>query len=220
MKALFARLRLGGMILLVSMIILLGANGLAPQPTISAATAIAAPADSSTTQAACDSTQCEVVPFSVYYGVARVVLELSTPPALTFTINVNSTLGPAYIEQLQLAFYNDNYNSLPVVVSYWKFNNGLGYAGVSNSGVACSPQPSLYVALVAACDSTFKLDDPLGNPAIPISPGTPTAPSAAIMVSITGGTGGTSGGSVSENAITITALVVAPVGANVAISTD
>jgi hypothetical protein len=158
-----------------------------------------------------------VVPFSIYYGVARVVLDLSTPPGLTFTINVNSTLGPAYIEQLQLAFYNDNYNSLPVVTSYWKFNSGSAYAGISNSGVACSTQPSLYASLVAACESTFKLDDPLGNPAIPISPGNQIAPSADIMVSISGGTGG-SGQGVSAYPITITALVVAPVGANVAIS--
>jgi hypothetical protein len=155
----------------------------------------------------------------LYYGVARVVLDLSTLPGSTFTINVNSTLGPAYVEQLQLVFYNNNYSTLPAVTSYWKFNGGLGYGGVSNSGVVCSPEPSLYVALVAACGSAIKLDDPLGNLAIPISPGNAIAPSAAVLVSISGGTGGSSGEGVTGYPMTITALVSAPVGANVTIST-
>jgi len=235
LKVFVGRTRFAGVTLLVSMVILLGVHSLGTQPAVSAANVarIAAPADSVTNatfhvrfsgaQAVCYASQCQVVPFSMYYGVTRVVLDLSTPPGLTFTINVNSTLGPAYIEQLQMAFYNANYNSPPMVTSYWEFNSGSGYTGVSNSGVACLPQSpaSLYVALVAACGTTFKgmtVNDPLGNPAIPISPGNNAAPSAGIMVSISGGTGATSGQGVSGSPITITALVVAPVGANVTIS--
>ena len=213
--------------MLVSIVSLLGAHSFAAQPATSAANAvsIAAPGDPvsnrtqpfglNRTQATCYSNQCQVVPFSIYYGVSRVVLDLSTAPSSTFTIDVNSTLGPAYLEQLQLAFFNDNYNTLPTVTSYWAFNGGSAYAGVSNSGVQCTPtQPSLYAALVAACDSTLTLKDPMGNPSIPIGPGTGNAPSAGVLVSISGVTGG----QVTDHPMTITATVVAPVGAVVTIS--
>jgi len=227
---LFEGTRLVAVVVLVSTVIMLGASTMVHQPALSAinVAAIAPRADysanmtlhggSNATQALCYSSQCQVVPFSPYYGVARVVLDLSTLPGSTFTIDVNSTLGPAYIEQLQVVFYNGNYNTLPAVTSYWKFNTGLGDTGVSNSGVACSSQPTLYAALVASCDSTLKLNDPLNNPAIPIGPGSHTAPSATISLSISGASSGTSGEGISAYPITITALVVAPVGANVAIS--
>ena len=222
-----------GVILLVSSVILLGAYSLVSQPRISPADISgvnnAAPDNSiaNTTFSAglngsptvCYSNQCQVVPFSAYYGVARVVLDLSTLPGLTFTIVVNSTLSPAYIEQLQLAFYNGNYNSQPTVASYWKFNSGLGYSGVSNSGAACAPQTSLYVALVPACPAGFKSADPLSNPSIPVGPGNSNAPSAAITVSITGGTGSSGGEGITAYPMTVTALVVAPIGATVEIST-
>jgi len=208
----------------------MGAHGLVSQPAVSAVNLarMGAPNDLPAneslhfglngTQAQCYSTQCHVVPFSNYYGVARVVLDFSTLPSLSFMLEVNSSLGPAYIEQIQLAFYNENYTNPPAVTSYWKFNSGLGYGGVSDSGATCSAQPGIYISLVASCDPTFKLNDPLDNSAILIGPGSSTAPSASILVSVSGGTGDASGQGVSNYPATITALVVAPIGALVTLS--
>lgn len=161
---------------------------------------------------ACTS-QCPVVPFSTAFGVARVVI--SKTAGTSWSVSINSSLGPVYVEQLQV---------IGIVIPQSLTFNSLALNGVSITPVAtigngnyCNSGYCDVISLLPPSNwvpstgqqggAAMRVVDPLGNQALVAAGGSHTAQSVSFSFSI-----------VVPLSVTVIATVVAPAKAIVSIS--
>jgi hypothetical protein len=102
------------------------------------------------------------------YGVVR-VQTTAINSGTTLNIDLNSTVGPLYLEELQIDL--NSQQSHDIVAA------GVTIGGL-NGQLACSgtiiPAGQLYGDYLPTCPSAIQIKDPAGNPAIAAAAGTST----------------------------------------------
>jgi hypothetical protein len=103
------------------------------------------------------------------YGVIRIQTTALNNGA-TLNINLNSTVGPIYLEQLQIVLSSQQSHDIVA--------DGITIGGL-NAGPACSgtfiTTGQLYGDFLPTCPQTAEITDPAGNPSIAAAAGTSNA---------------------------------------------
>lgn len=115
------------------------------------------------------------------YGVVRLQQSFHfAAGATSFFVYVNSSLGPIYLEQLQLAF--DTPQSNPVTLQ------GVDVDGTPGNGPPCTgtvvSASGTYGDVMPKCQTSAKVTDPVGNLALAAAAGDSTRPGFALTNSI------------------------------------